>query len=501
MMAPKPRWFLAWALAGVVAGGLLGQAQQHRATRLGHPSTRFDTPLTRPEQLRTLLAGEAMRADVLSILRQAGWPGEVEDLRRAAANAPIREWKLPPGTRMPFMSSREEGRPVTLKDVLWAGDEPVEAYAFDFVSRGRQYRCITPKPCSNFYVEDLGPVVPPAPRTALTLTLTGPPEASRCEPFEVRLAVMNSGNQTLSQVRVVELLPAGCTAGDGRSRLELDAGTLPPGQGREFRFRVVATAPGPCEHRAEAVAAGEVRAEAQSRTVVLAPELELTCQSPEEVRIGRNVEVVLALRNPGTAPEPLADLALPVPSGASFVSATGGGGLTDGRVVWPGELLAPGAVREVRAVFQPAAPGTLELAPVANGGCAGPVANRCTTRVAGIPAVLLETVDLLDPVGVGEEVIYEIRVTNQGSAPGTGIRLVALLPAAQEFMRGSGASAVTAEGRLVRTEPLPLLEAKAQATWRFTVRALTAGDIRFQVDLTSDQFPQPIVEFEATTQY
>jgi uncharacterized repeat protein (TIGR01451 family) len=121
--------------------------------------------------------------------------------------------------------------------------------------------------------------------------------------------------------------------------------------------------------------------------------------------------------------------------------------------------------------------------------------------VAGIPAVLLEAVDLQDPVGVGEEVTYEIRVTNQGSAPVTGIRLAALLPAAQEFMRGTGAGAVTAEGRTVRTEALPLLEPKAQAAWRFTVRALTAGDIRFQVDLTSDQFPQPIVEFEATTQY
>ena len=58
---------------------------------------------------------------------------------------------------MPFMSSREAGKAICLRNVTWAGKEPIHAYAFTFASNGRLYRCITPKPCSNFFVVDLGP--------------------------------------------------------------------------------------------------------------------------------------------------------------------------------------------------------------------------------------------------------------------------------------------------------------------------------------------------------
>ena len=81
------------------------------------------------------------------------------------------------------------------------------------------------------------------------------------------------------------------------------------------------------------------------------------------------------------------------------------------------------------------------------------------------------------------------------------MRLVCTLPEGQEFIGGGGATPVTAEGRTIRTQALPVLDAKARATWRVTVRALTAGDTRFKLELTSDQFLKPIEEFEATTQY
>ena len=90
-------------------------AQQHRAVRLGYPATRFAPPLSQPEQLRALLTDEKLQADVAAILAQAGWKGNVDDLRRAAATAPITEVELPIGTRMPFMSSRKDGKPIARK--------------------------------------------------------------------------------------------------------------------------------------------------------------------------------------------------------------------------------------------------------------------------------------------------------------------------------------------------------------------------------------------------
>jgi len=94
---------LGLVLALVGAAIAPATAQQHRAVRLGHPSTRFAPPLMQPEQLRELFANERLKDDVAEILRQAGWPGNVDDLRRAGATAPITEISLPVGTRMPYM--------------------------------------------------------------------------------------------------------------------------------------------------------------------------------------------------------------------------------------------------------------------------------------------------------------------------------------------------------------------------------------------------------------
>ena len=103
---------------------------EHRATFLGHPAHRFAPPLKRSEDLRQLLLNEALRADIESILDQAGWKGDTDDLIRAAASADIVEWRIPVNGRMPFMSSRKNGKPIALIDVVWVGKEPIEAFAF-----------------------------------------------------------------------------------------------------------------------------------------------------------------------------------------------------------------------------------------------------------------------------------------------------------------------------------------------------------------------------------
>ena len=127
--------------------------------------------------------------------------------------------------------------------------------------------------------------------------------------------------------------------------------------------------------------------------------------------------------------------------------------------------------------------------------------TRCDTQVLGIPAILLETADLEDPIEVGKEVVYEIKVTNQGSAPGTNLKVVCTLPDSEEFVSGTGSTQVQAQERAVTMETMPVLAPKAQAVWRVTVKALKPDDARFKVFVSSDQFQQPIQKDEATHLY
>jgi hypothetical protein len=476
------------------------RAQQHTATRLGNPATRFARPLRKPADLRALFRTPELQADIAAILFQSQWPGNFADFRRAAAEATITEIEIPPGTRLPAMSSREQGKPVLLRDVLWAGEKPIDAYEFFLVSQGRRYRVVTPKACSNFWIEDVGPYLPP-PRPALQLVLAVPPEANRCAQFPVRVTVQNRGNVPLTQVQVSDTLPAGLAWVETRATPTLDAGALEPGAGREFTFPVTATAAGPQAMRVRATSAEGIGAEATAVTTVRAARLTLQCQAPDEVPAGRPVRVCLTVGNGGDAAESQVRVSLAVPPGATCTAVTAGGQAAEGQVVWELGDLAPASSHQVCAAFATVEPGSLGFAATVEGACAPEVQSACLTRAVGIPAILLEVVDLDDPIEVGSEETYVITVTNQGSLPDTNLRLVCTLETAQQFVSGSGPTAVQAEGGVVTMAALPVLEPKAQAVWRVVVKAAEAADVRFRVQLTSDQITRPVWETEATNQY
>jgi uncharacterized repeat protein (TIGR01451 family) len=177
--------------------------EHHRATHLGNPATRFAPTMYSPEDLRARFRDPKLHDDFIEVLRQWGWPGDLGDFFAAGLTNEIVEWQIPVGGTMPFMSSREAGRAICLRNVTWAGKEPVSAYAFNFTSRGERYRCVTPKPCSNFFVEDLGP----EPRTGLAIECSVPEKVVAGRTVDVCLTVDNTGNVPVSNAAAKLLVP------------------------------------------------------------------------------------------------------------------------------------------------------------------------------------------------------------------------------------------------------------------------------------------------------
>ncbi len=136
----------------------------------------------------------------------------VDDLFAAAATNAIVEWEIPVGDTMPFMSSRENGRPICLRNVTWAGWDPIHAYAFTFSSKDHNWRCVTPKPCSNFFVEDLG--VAPVASLALVCSVPGQSEVGPESMCVICLNLHNTGNIPDTNVNVVLPIPATAIAAD-----------------------------------------------------------------------------------------------------------------------------------------------------------------------------------------------------------------------------------------------------------------------------------------------
>jgi len=123
------------------------------------------------------------------------------------------------------------------------------------------------------------------------------------------------------------------------------------------------------------------------------------------------------------------------------------------------------------------------------------------TQLEGIPALLMEVVDVIDPVTVGDETTYVITVTNQGSAQDQNVQIVCEAEDSMSFVSGAGTTAVTSEGGTITMAAVPGLDPGQVATWRITVRAESEADARFTVTLTSEQLQRPVRETESTNLY
>jgi uncharacterized repeat protein (TIGR01451 family) len=118
--------------------------------------------------------------------------------------------------------------------------------------------------------------------------------------------------------------------------------------------------------------------------------------------------------------------------------------------------------------------------------------------IEGIPALMLEAVDLTDPIQVGKTTTYRIEVTNTGSEVSNQIELISKIPPELKpiGVRGPTSSKIT--GQTVAFQKLPTLEPGKKVTYEIDVQALKEGDVRFRTELTASTLSQIVYEEEST---
>ena len=335
----------------------------------------------------------------------------------------------------------------------------------------------------------------------LKLVKTAPSEVLLCDPIPVKFVVTNSGTGAVENVKIVDNLPAGIQTADGQSKLAFDVGTLAAGQSRAFTTTLKASKIGSYVNKAVATSASGLKSESQTKTTVRQPVLAITKTGPDKRYIGRPVSYDITVTNKGNATAEKLVVEDMIPAGVGSISASDGGRLADGKVVWNLGNLAAGASRKVSVKFTPMKAGIVTDTAIASAICAEGVRASAKTSVAGIPAVLLEVIDVTDPVEVGGQTTYVIVTTNQGSAPDTNISIVCTLEDNEQYVSSSGATRATAAGKTVTFAPLRSLAPKAKATWRVVIKAVKAGDVRFTVVMNTDQLTRPVQETESTHLY
>jgi uncharacterized repeat protein (TIGR01451 family) len=312
------------------------------------------------------------------------------------------------------------------------------------------------------------------------------------------LVVRNTGSSQLTGVKVTDTLPAGLTS-EGKSSLVFDAGTLAPGASKEFKYNATAARTGSYTNTANATTEQGVSARATASTAVHQPVLNLTCKAPEQQYMGRPFDVCFTVSNRGDMSDTGTQVMMPVPTGLTFRSATAGGRLVGNNVVWDVGSLATNAPKELCVTLVSAGAGTYSFNATAKGACAAQVSVTCQTRVIGVSALLLEVVDNPDPIQVGETTTYTIKVTNQGTADDTNVRVVVEFPAEIDPVNASNGGTVS--GKRVTFPAHPRLASKQSFEYTLTARGARVGDARVKFIRTSQDIPAPTTEEESTRVY
>jgi len=335
---------------------------------------------------------------------------------------------------------------------------------------------------------------------ALELVKTAPDEVLLCDPIPYRIVVRNTGTGVAEDVTIEDTLPGGVTTSEGQTKVRMNAGNLAAGQAREFTFSVRASAVGSYTNTAVATERGGQRAEASATTRVVKPNLTVTKSCPSERLLKFPAQFSITVTNTGDAPARNTIVTDRFPAGLTFKGASDGGRLSGGLITWNLGTLEAGASRTLTVDSICNQKGTFRNTVIAKSYCAEASAE-CSMVVSGVPAILLECVDVEDPIQVGQNITYIITILNQGTEVGTNVVIECEFPPEERYLSAEGPTKHSSTGQIVRFEPIPVLAEKESKTYRVVGTGTGTGDVRFRVRLTSDQVSPAVNEEESTHVY
>lgn len=336
----------------------------------------------------------------------------------------------------------------------------------------------------------------------LALRLSSQPQVHAGQQHIVQVEVTNPGSGEATGVMIFETVPAGVSHEAGPA-LEFEIGSLAPGETRRLELLLTAEQAGRVKNTMTAKADAGLHVEASCEFEVVAPDLHVTVEGPDRRFLERPATYQVSIENPGTAPAKDVQLVTHLPKGLQFVSANNLGEYDAAQhsVYWSLAELPANERGTVELVALPVEPGqhTLQVSTKARDGLTDETQKAVT--VEGIAALNFSVMDRDDPIEIGGETSYEIRVVNQGSKAATNVQVTAIVPPGLRAVAGHGDTRHAVQGDRVVFAPILQLGPKAETTFQVQVQGVRDGDHRLKVQITTDEIREPITKEESTRVY
>jgi uncharacterized repeat protein (TIGR01451 family) len=344
-------------------------------------------------------------------------------------------------------------------------------------------------------------------RPRIGVSLTAAETARVGEKVQFTIKLTNTGSGAASSMTLHARLTDGLGHPAG-SVIEAPLANLPAGQTKTLTLECVAAKAGAQQCTLTVFADTNPGETAKVNVNLVEPQLAAKQTGPAKCLVKAEPVYQIDLTNPGTATTDPVSVWTTIPEGFEVVQVSDGGAFVPANkaVGWKLPGLTAGGSKSLTLKLRSVGPADAVVRTVAQAvpeGKGRGLEAKCETAVKaeGVAALRFEVIDVDDPVEVGKEAVYEIKVTNQGTGPCTNVVLVAELADGTAFGSASGPTTGRASGNVVTFDALATLPVKGEAVFKVKVKGTAAGDARFKAKVACDQIRNAVSKEENTRFY
>lgn len=326
----------------------------------------------------------------------------------------------------------------------------------------------------------------------LEMVIEGPSEVRHGDSEIYKIIVSNPGTGDAENVTV--------RLGPGSGAAAKMLGAIPAGEQREIELELTARDSGTMRVTAQATADGGLEVETDRDVIVRRARLEVAINAPRFIYAGTSASYEIRVANRGDAAASGVVVAAKLPRGASEPKATNGSEqASEGELVWSLASLEPGAERVFNIQCVLGATGDNAFVARVQDDNDLVASQSATTTVQSVADLKLVVNDPKGPIPTGEEVQYEITVTNRGSNVARQIRVVAQFSEGIEPIQASGHPNDLHEGQVV-FHSIDSLAPGETVTLKVSARAEVPGNHRFRAEVKCVE-PETRLVAEDDTQF
>jgi len=332
----------------------------------------------------------------------------------------------------------------------------------------------------------------------LAISLEGAKEVSFGERNSYKLTLSNPGTGDAENVSIT-LMPLNPADGAPASHA---LGVIRPNEKKTIEIELVARQSGHVTIQAEATAAGDLKATLEEEVLVRRAALDVAIVGTKMQFAGSPASYTIQVKNTGNAPAKNLRVACRLPLQAEHLTSSSSGAYKaeTNMVQWTIDSIDPGTDLKLttKCILRGTGQNKVEVSCAADGDLQQVVVAN--TSVQAVADLALEVIDPSEPVPVGQDMTYEVRIRNRGSKAADSVDLVAYFANGIEPISVEGGHSEIRSGMVV-FKTIPTLEPGKDIVYKIKARADVEGNLRFRAELSCQTLDTKLTQEEATLFY